>query len=120
MSKSVGAAAVAAGGVACLVLVSGTAQAGDPLGISDSGSQFIEALVAMGIIAAIGVVVVMGLGMAFGAFQILGIAIPALIGGFMVGNAEDIGGTLFNADIGGGSVMQVSAALVPEGTAAEF
>jgi type IV secretory pathway VirB2 component (pilin) len=85
-------------------LVAGHAAAGDPIGWSDAASQIVEGGVAAGIVLTILGIVATGAVLWFGLTSLLAVTLPMTLGGVVMANAEEIGGTLFNASSGGGLV----------------
>jgi type IV secretory pathway VirB2 component (pilin) len=90
--------------VGILLLAGPVATAGDPIGWSDAASQIVEGGVAAGTVLTILGIVATGAVLWFGLTSLLAITLPMTLGGVVMANAEDIGGTLFNASSGGGSV----------------
>lgn len=89
-----------------VLLLAGSAKAGDPIGWSDAAQQIVDGGVAAGIVLTVLGIVATGAVLWFGLTSLLAITLPMTLGGVVMANAEEIGGTLFNASSGGGLVTQ--------------
>jgi type IV secretory pathway VirB2 component (pilin) len=100
-----------------ILLHAGTADAGDPIGWSDAAQQIVDGGVAAGIVLTVLGIVATGAVLWFGLTSLLAVTLPMTLGGVVMANAEDIGGTLFGASAGGGLVTQTvyAAPLDPAG-----
>jgi type IV secretory pathway VirB2 component (pilin) len=100
-----------------ILLHAGTADAGDPIGWSDAAQQIVDGGVAAGIVLTVLGIVATGAVLWFGLTSLLAVTLPMTLGGVVMANAEEIGGTLFGTSAGGGLVTQAvyAAPLDPAG-----
>lgn len=99
------------------LLVSPAARASDPIGWSEAAQQIVDGGVAAGIVLTVLGIVATGAVLWFGLTSLLAVTLPMTLGGVVMANAEDIGGTLFGTSTGGGLVGQ-SVYAAPLGPAA--
>jgi type IV secretory pathway VirB2 component (pilin) len=103
-----------------MLLLAGRADAGDPIGWSDAAQQIVDGGVAAGIVLTVLGIVATGAVLWFGLTSLLAVTLPMTLGGVVMANAEEIGGTLFGASAGGGLVNRTvyAAPLDPGGESA--
>jgi type IV secretory pathway VirB2 component (pilin) len=93
----------------------GAASAADPIGWSTAANQIVQGGVAAGIVLTILGIVATGAVLWFGLTSLLAVTLPMTLGGVVMANAQQIGGTLFHATAGGGLVDGYVAPLDPRG-----
>lgn len=91
--------------LALFLLVATPALAGDELGISDAGSTLAEAFAMLGAVMVVAGIVIVGILMTTSFFLALTAGGALMAGGAIMANAEDVANALFQADMGGASVV---------------